>query len=288
MILYEFNKNTLQFNKTSKRKIHLKHTIKTVFITAFLLNIFYLTITTPKEHYLQVQNNNMIEKYDSINLLIDYGIEYLYKLNRKNDIIYNNVIHNTDVYGIGGVDVDIDSTNLYNYTTSKLTAFLADISMYNKRGDSLICNINEVSNTPSISPILSSNIVSFFGLRFHPIHKTIKMHTGIDYGVNVGTNIYSTAHGIVERVDYKQTGYGYQIIIKHKKNYKTRYAHLSKILIAKGDTVFRGQLIALSGNTGLSTGPHLHYEIIHNNKAINPIKFSNVTQTYKLLQVLSK
>ena len=91
----------------------------------------------------------------------------------------------------------------------------------------------------------------------------------------VGDPIYATGDGVVESIELSRARYGYgtQILINHGYGYKTRYAHLNKLLVEKGDTITRGQLIAEMGNTGVSTSPHLHYEVIYNRAHVNPINY---------------
>ncbi|RLB76352.1 MAG: peptidase M23 [Deltaproteobacteria bacterium] len=115
-------------------------------------------------------------------------------------------------------------------------------------------------------------ITSPFNLaRRHPITKRISPHKGVDFGMSVGTPIYSTGDGVVTRV--KNHPYaGKYIEIQHEGRYLTRYMHLSRITVKRGEKVKRGERIALSGNTGRSTGPHLHYEIHIKGRAVNPIK----------------
>lgn len=97
-------------------------------------------------------------------------------------------------------------------------------------------------------------------------------HLGHDWAVEVGTSVCAAADGTVEKA-YLSDSYGYNILVNHGNGLKTRYAHLSKILINLGDTVEQGRIIGLSGNTGDSTGPHLHFEVIQNDKHVNPLNF---------------
>ncbi len=118
------------------------------------------------------------------------------------------------------------------------------------------------------------NHIGKYGWRIHPIFKTRKMHTGIDMSGPTGLPIYATGDGVVMNPHLK-SGYGLQVLIDHQFGYKTRYAHLSKILVTQGQKVKRGDVIGLLGSTGRSSGPHLHYEIIHKNQHVNPINYLN-------------
>ncbi|KIM02671.1 MAG: hypothetical protein KN64_14500 [Sulfurovum sp. AS07-7] len=127
---------------------------------------------------------------------------------------------------------------------------------------------------PNGSPVAKPRITSGFGYRVHPIFHTKKMHNGVDFKADIGTPIKTTADGVVTRVIATDTGgYGKLVVIRHSYGFDTVYAHLSSVKVRAGQKVKRGQLIALSGNSGRSTGPHLHYEVHFLGKAINPIDF---------------
>jgi len=122
-------------------------------------------------------------------------------------------------------------------------------------------------------PSASSRIVtSKFGTRLHPVYKTYKTHYGIDIGAGYGTSVLAADGGTVTTATYSSS-YGNYIVISHGNGYTTLYAHLSKILVKKGDTVKQSQVIGKVGSTGVSTGPHIHFEISKNGTRINPLQF---------------
>lgn len=125
---------------------------------------------------------------------------------------------------------------------------------------------------PSVHPVHTLSFTSNFGIRSDPFRGTAAMHAGVDIPGPVGTPIYATADGIVSHAGL-QGGYGNLVELNHGKGIATRYGHLSKILVADHARVTRGQLIALMGSTGRSTGPHLHYEVRIDGHAVNPIPF---------------
>ena len=125
---------------------------------------------------------------------------------------------------------------------------------------------------PSVQPVQHLQFTSNFGIRSDPFRGTAAMHAGVDIPGPVGTPIYATADGTVDHAD-RMGGYGNMVEIDHGKGIATRYGHLSKILVANGTHVRRGQLIALMGSTGRSTGPHLHYEVRIDGHAVNPVPF---------------
>ncbi|MEI8032037.1 MAG: M23 family metallopeptidase [Chlorobiaceae bacterium] len=127
------------------------------------------------------------------------------------------------------------------------------------------------SSIPNIKPVAGA-VSSSFGSRFHPIYKVNLFHAGIDFASSEGSQVMTTGDGIVAFSGYDK-GYGQKVIINHGFGYKTVYAHLSKTIVRQGQKVKRGEVIALSGNTGLSTGPHLHYEVHKDNTIVNPTAY---------------
>ena len=130
---------------------------------------------------------------------------------------------------------------------------------------------------PAIQPISNRDLkrtASGYGYRIDPVYKVRKYHRGMDFSCDNRTPVYATADGVVESAKWQQ-GYGYTIVIDHGYGYKTLYAHLldKKFLVKRGQKVVRGEQIALSGNSGKSTGPHLHYEVLVKGKPVNPINY---------------
>ena len=113
---------------------------------------------------------------------------------------------------------------------------------------------------------------SGYGYRIDPIYNVRKFHQGMDFSCDVGTPVYATADGVITLAKWKQ-GYGWTVEIDHGFNYLTRYAHLKEFKVKRGQRVVRGEQIALSGNTGKSSGPHLHYEVLEKGRPVNPINF---------------
>ncbi|MFA6455331.1 MAG: M23 family metallopeptidase [Bacteroidota bacterium] len=129
------------------------------------------------------------------------------------------------------------------------------------------------SSMPAIKPMVGTYSYHGFGLRRDPFIGILKRHEGVDIHNDIGTPIYATGDGVVEFSGATGSGYGIAVEINHGYGYKTWYAHLSKCVARSGQRVKRGALIAYSGNTGRSTGPHLHYEVIRNGEKQNPVEF---------------
>lgn len=132
------------------------------------------------------------------------------------------------------------------------------------------------ASIPAIQPVSNKQLIALasgFGMRTHPIYKVRKMHSGIDFAASIGTPIYATADGKVVTVDVKFSGYGKLVEIDHGFGYKTRYAHMHDFAVKAGQQVRRGDLIGYVGNTGLSTAPHLHYEVLINGSQVDPVHY---------------
>jgi murein DD-endopeptidase MepM/ murein hydrolase activator NlpD len=128
------------------------------------------------------------------------------------------------------------------------------------------------------TPVDGARISSGFGMRYHPVLGYTRMHKGIDFAVPVGTPVMAAGSGVVQ-IAGRLGGYGNYLRINHGNGYSTAYGHLSRLApgIHKGSRVHQGQIVAYSGNTGLTTGPHLHYEILVNGDQVNPARVKVAT-----------
>ncbi|MFN4245407.1 MAG: peptidoglycan DD-metalloendopeptidase family protein [Brevinematia bacterium] len=120
---------------------------------------------------------------------------------------------------------------------------------------------------------LIGRITSGFGYRIHPVLGIRKFHSGLDISAPYGHNVRAALSGVVSKVGFDEEGYGYYIVVSHSGNTKTLYGHLSKIFVKVGQKVNRGEIIGKVGDTGMTTGPHLHFEVIKNNQRVNPKKY---------------
>lgn len=146
---------------------------------------------------------------------------------------------------------------------------LDDMEVMSKNKDMM------AERVPAIWPIDRRKMrghIGAYGTRLHPISRTIRKHEGVDFSIPTGTPIVATGAGMVTK-DNKNSGYGLQVLVDHGIGYKTRYAHMSKIIVKQGQNVVRGEIIGYSGSTGRSSGPHLHYEVIHRGQPVNPISY---------------
>ena len=155
----------------------------------------------------------------------------------------------------------------------KCDLFIQTFPTLAKLNISDVVDIKKIPIMPPIDTLSLKRVNSSFGYRIHPILNERKYHTGIDLDCPIGTEILSAADGYVEEVKLSKFGYGNYILINHENGYKTRYTHLQEIKVCKGQPVTANELIGISGRSGLTTGPHLHYEIIKDDKPIDPVKF---------------
>ncbi len=184
-----------------------------------------------------------------------FTVYYEFLLNYKGEeLMPGNIIY---------ANANLDSNNLDIF---RYDALQGDHKYFNSEGES-------IRKTLMKTPIDGARLSSRFGKRRHPVLGFTKMHKGVDFAAKKGTPIYAAGDGVIERANV-YGGYGKYIRIKHNSQYKTAYAHLYKFArsIKKGKSVKQGQIIGYVGSTGRSTGPHLHYEILFNNKQINPQK----------------
>ena len=132
------------------------------------------------------------------------------------------------------------------------------------------------NNIPAIQPVINKQLTlltASYGMRIHPFYKTLQSHQGVDYTVPEGSSVFATADGTVKEVADRNSTQGRTVVIDHGNGYETSYSHLSQIHVKKGEHVRRGDIIARSGDTGLSLAPHLHYEVRYNGMRIDPIHY---------------
>ena len=163
------------------------------------------------------------------------------------------------------IALELDIENISRHVNLELDSYR---SIYKKVKEDL----SRISKIPSIRPVKGGFLNSSFGYRKDPIDNEIRFHQGQDITVKSGTPVYAPADGIVKRA-YYAGGFGNHIKLDHGNGYTTLFAHLSKIKVKHGQNVNRGDVIGLTGNTGRSTAPHLHYEIHHYGESKNPLDY---------------
>lgn len=184
----------------------------------------------------------------------------------------DNMSRYQDLMNLSDADLVVATTQKVEQLNRQLYVQTNSINELVKLGQQ---NEDRINCLPAIQPVSNKDLkrtASGYGLRIDPIYKTRKFHEGMDFAADIGTPVYVTGNGTVVETGWKQ-GYGNTIVVNHGYGYKTRYAHLSRISVRNGQKVVRGEEIGLVGNTGKSTGPHLHYEVIYKGKHDNPINY---------------
>ena len=295
-INYKYNPDTLEYeevkltlwDRTKKLSYYL---IASVVFSFLILSIAFYNIRNYILKEAAKENQSLRQEISSFNKDLSLILEVLGDIQLRDDNIYR-AIFETDPYpdykrqlGTGGNSMkykkyeNMEYGDLVIEISKKIELIEKKLASQSKSFDEVFDLTKEkqkmIKSIPSIQPVSNrdlTRIASGFGLRMHPIYKIIKMHKGMDFTAPIGTEIYATGDGIVEKVGWVG-GYGRTIMINHGFGYKTRYAHCSKYNCRKGQKVKRGDLIGFVGNTGQSSGPHLHYEVFKNKRQINPVNF---------------
>ncbi len=248
---------------------------------------------SPKELILKNEVREMEFYYENLTKKVDQLSKIVNDLEYRDDNIYRSVLgaepidKNVRQAGVGGSDryddirsKKISSEDLIIKLSEGIDKLKRKIYLESKSQDEVVelaRNKEKMfASIPAIQPISNKQLISLasgYGLRIHPVYKVKRMHQGIDFSAQIGTPIYATADGQVITVEFSFTGYGNMVEIDHGFGYKTRYAHMHGFAVRKGQRVKRGELIGYVGNTGLSTGPHLHYEVHINNLPKNPVYY---------------
>jgi murein DD-endopeptidase MepM/ murein hydrolase activator NlpD len=292
--VYYFSKEKLQFIEIKDFKFRLAVTISSAVVIISLMlcgsysYIFSLINSNRDVNLLKNENEILKEKLGDI--VSQYG-----NLNNELDSLINKngelrIAANLPVisdeermlgFGGGSFDNSLEFLNSPNSIkikkASELTEELTrkiyfEKSNYSEIASKLNQNKEFYTSMPALKPCSGSFAYHGFGMRMHPILNKVRMHEGIDIITEVGTKVVAPGKGKVVFAGYKGS-YGLTVEIDHGFGYRTLYAHLSRSNVKKGDYVNRNEFIATTGNTGLSTGPHLHYEIEHDGVKQDPIKF---------------
>ncbi len=293
---YKFNKKSLQFEEV--RVTFKTHFFKFLSIiasgmvfAAVVIFLAYSFMDSPKEKMLKRELAQTTLQLQLFNERLAQYDAVLSDLADRDDNIYRVIFEAEPVpssvrkAGFGGTDrysklEGYRNSDLIINTAKKLDKIHGELVVQSKSFDEvykMAKNKNEMlACIPAIQPVSNKNLKrlsAYYGFRTDPIYKVRKFHYGIDFSAPIGTAVYATGDGVVEDMEHSRSGYGNNLTINHGYGYETKYAHLSEFKVRKGQKVKRGQLIALVGNTGKSTAPHLHYEIKKNGKNINPIYY---------------
>jgi murein DD-endopeptidase MepM/ murein hydrolase activator NlpD len=290
---YKFNPSTLNFEKISYgirdyTVSALRYLFAGLVIGAIGVVLYASFFKDPETARLSREVKFLKGQIADLNEQIDTLELFVGDLQEKDDNVYRSIF-GAEPYpehlrrgGVGGSDryknlkgydnsVDIIETQkrinrLQRALVTQSKSFEEVYELAKSKDTMLKC-------IPAIQPVSNKELkrlASGFGMRIHPIYKIAKMHTGLDFTADIGTEIYATGDGVIESIESKFSGYGQHVVINHGFGYESLYAHMSRVAVRPGQKVRRGQIIGYVGNTGTSTGPHLHYEVIKNGEKVDP------------------
>ena len=293
---YIFNPKTLSFDKFVEPLVNKVGRVVLFVISTFVFALAIVVIIfsffgSPKEkmqareiEYLRLQYQVLDDRLNEMELLVEDMAERdnnVYRVIFEADPIPSSVRKTgfsradryEDLLGYKNSDIVLHVAEKLDTIASQLyyqsISFDKVFEMARKKSEMLAC-------IPAIIPVKEADILqisSYFGYRTDPVYKVIKYHSGMDFAANPGTEVFATGDGEVVKEESNYWGYGNIITIDHGYGYKTRYAHLQKFAVRNGQKVKRGQLVGYVGSTGKATGPHLHYEVLKNDEAVDPLHF---------------
>jgi hypothetical protein len=261
--------------KTLKKDVYQREKKKLLrkFIFVNILSVLFFSLTisgtkiTEREKELLQINKEITFKYDSLMTLTTNQLLLLKE--NENKIIRKSLSMDMDT---SYVDMNLSVGHIYEYVENQLVLYTNIEKVVESKWDS-------INSIPTGMPISLADLCDYtdsFGYRKHPIVNKLIFHEGIDMSASIGSDVFVTGNGIVEKVIKNSKGYGNRIVINHGNGYKTVYAHLDEFKVSVGQKVKKNDLIATVGNTGSTTGPHLHYEILIRNRPIDPYNFFNI------------
>jgi murein DD-endopeptidase MepM/ murein hydrolase activator NlpD len=283
----------------------------TLVMAVGLLLLYSNYFESPKELLLKNEVKELEFYYENLNNEVERLSSILKSVEYRDDNLYRKILGAEPIdkavrnAGIGGseryrdiLDKDIIHEDIIVKLASQVDQLKRKIYIESKSQDEVVQLAEKKEKLfaaiPAIQPVANKELIALasgFGMRIHPIYKVKKMHAGIDFTAPIGTPIYATADGIVDQLQVNFSGYGKMIEIDHGFGYRTRYAHMHDFAVRKGNRVKRGELIGYVGDTGLSTAPHLHYEVFINGVQVNPVHYFfndlNATEYERIVELAS-
>ncbi|MCE1198653.1 MAG: M23 family metallopeptidase [Marinilabiliales bacterium] len=289
---YRFNPDTLSFDKIERNVRSLIKKVLGYLSTGIASGILFFFLflqffETPVTKRLKRENEQLLSQYNLMNKDIEKISKALEDIQMRDDNIYrvifeaNPIPASVRMSGFGGANrytklESMDNGELIVSVAKKLDVLSKQVYVQSKSYDEVIKMAlgkeRMLASIPSIQPISNKDLkrtASGWGMRMHPIYRIPRFHYGMDFTAPVGTEIFATGNGIVKEVG-RNAGYGNIIVIDHGYGYETLYGHLSRTKVQVGQTIKRGDVIGFVGNSGASTAPHLHYEVMKNGQKVNP------------------
>jgi len=308
---HSYYKNTLPRGEKSRAKFQEKLVRALVHILAWtgIAILYYIAFSfffdTPVEYrmkqhsrLLREEYQKLNERYDTLEKVLNYVIERDKNVFRT---LFESEPYNFDAdfekkkWEAHEALLSQSNKELGDEFFAKLNNLTQSVAreheMLNKLGNRMDSLQDKLNYLPAIQPVVNPDLTlltASYGMRIHPFYKSLTAHQGVDFTVGEGSRVFATADGRISDVITRRTSSGNTIVIDHGNGYSTAYSHLGKIYVRKGQIVRRGDIIAQSGNTGLSLAPHLHYEVRHNGMRVDPIHYFFLELDYNQYQKMMK
>jgi len=314
-VKYYYDTKTLSYKRIelsglNKLKRLFYFLIGSAFTGLIMIIVLFQFFDSPKEKILNREIAILTSQYEIVGDKLNQVELVLDDIQNRDDNIYRVIFEAEPIpksirkAGYGGINryqnlKGYSNSELIINTNEKIDQISKQLYIQSKSYDEIIelakNKEDMLASLPAIQPVANKNlsrIASGYGYRIHPIYKTRKLHTGMDFSAKSGTPIYATGDGKISEVKKSRRGYGNHVIIDHSYGYKTLYAHMTKYIVHKGQKVKRGEVIGYVGSTGTSVAPHLHYEVHKNGRKINPVNFYyndlNPDEYEKMLEISSQ
>lgn len=294
-VYYIYNPKTRTYDRIypTRRQRLLSIIRRTSYALGVLMLIvggLYWFLGTPSENALRIENSELEAQYEVLSRQLDEALGVLEDLQQRDDNLYRVILQTEPISPYirksetGGINryehlEEMANAEMIIENAQKIDYLKRQLYIQSKSYDEIIglCKQNDerLQCIPAIQPVSNKDLkrtASGYGRRIDPIYKTIKFHHGMDFSADTGTPVYATGDGTIKSSGW-ESGYGITIEIEHGFGYQTRYAHLSKTQVRRGQKVKRGEVIGLVGSTGKSTGPHLHYEVVNKGRKVNPVNY---------------
>ena len=287
-------KDLIRLRKRKRRKQNIIRATIHFFVWAGVAVLYYIGFSvffdTPVEYELKHSTDRLRREYTALVQRYDTLTTVMRNLSERDRNVFR-ILFESDPY-------DFDSEyerkqaatyeNIFNRSSRRLKRELRErVAEMETRLDELNDTYLDLQaridsagsrcdNIPSIQPVINKQLTlltASYGMRIHPFYKTLQSHQGVDYTIPEGSRVFATADGVVRDVATRNSTQGRTVVIDHGNGYETSYSHLSRINVRRGQQVRRGDIIALSGDTGLSLSPHLHYEVRYNGMRVDPVHY---------------
>ena len=289
---FYFNPETLDYEEINASlnfwlKRILFHTLSGILLGILFFFLFVSIIRSPREKQVSLERSRMEGQYKALQGQMNEVQDVLTDLQQRDDNLYRVVFQAEPIpfevrrAGAGNAAyykklMDMTNSQIVGETSQRLDGLKKQLYIQSKSYDEIVVLAQNKEKMleclPAIQPVANKDltrVASGYGMRMDPIYHTRRFHAGMDFTAPTGTDIYATGNGRVSSAGWQQ-GYGNCVEIDHGFGYMTLYGHMHVINVRKGQTIKRGEVIGIVGNTGKSTGPHLHYEVHYRGEIMNP------------------